>query len=91
MDYFFKPSFVNIFKKLDPLRKKQIIEAIEALKVVLGSKQSIEGLGLKRLSKDLWEMRSSLKDRIAFNFKNDVITFVVVGNHDDIQKYLKNN
>lgn len=89
MIFLFKPSFSRLFKKLDLSKQKQALEAIEALKTVLGSNTKLEGLGLKRLSRDLWEIRSSLKDRILFTFKKDIITFILIGNHDDIAKYLK--
>ena len=89
MNYYFKPSFTRLFKKLDPAKQVRALEAIEALKTVLETRISLGSLGLKRLSKDLWEVRSSLKDRILFTFKRDTVTFVMIGNHDDIAKYLK--
>ncbi|OGC15879.1 hypothetical protein A3J90_04740 [candidate division WOR-1 bacterium RIFOXYC2_FULL_37_10] len=90
MIYFFKPSFKRLFKKLQALKRDQVLEAIEALKIVLESKKSIEGLGLKLLSNNIWEIRSSLKDRIIFTFDDEIITFVLVGNHDEVKRYLKN-
>jgi len=90
MKYLFKPSFTRLFKKLERVKREQVLAAVEALKIVLEAAQKPEGLGLKRLSKNLWEIRSSLKDRILFAFKKDTITFVLVGSHDDIVKYLKN-
>ena len=90
MNYFFKPSFLRSFKKLKSFKQQQAIEAMDALKTVLEAAQPLKGLGLRRLSKNLWEVRSSLKDRILFVFEKDVVTFVLVGSHDDIAKYLKN-
>jgi len=91
LNYFFKPSFTRCFKKLDQIKQKQAIEAIEALKTVLDSGVKPEGLGLKRVSNMLWEIRSSLKDRILFTFKKDIVTFVLIGNHDEVTRYLKND
>jgi mRNA-degrading endonuclease RelE of RelBE toxin-antitoxin system len=89
LNYYFKPSFSRLFKKLDPLKQKPALEAIEALKTLLESNVRLEGLGLKRLGEDLWEIRTSLKDRILFTFKKDTVTFVMIGNHDDVVRYLK--
>jgi len=89
LNYFFKPSFSRCFKKLERVKQKQAIEAIKALKTVLESGIKLEGLGLKRISNELWEIRSSLKDRILFTFKKEVVTFVLIGNHDDVKRYLK--
>ena len=92
MNFHFKSSFTRLFKKLDTLKQKQALEAIEALKTVLDSGLKLEGLGLKRLgSNDIWEIRTSLKDRIVFSFKQDNITFILVGNHEDVRNYLKDH
>ena len=71
------------------MKQKQALDAIEALKTVLESGLKLEGLGLKRLGSDAWEIRTSLKDRIVFTFKHDYITFILVGDHDDVRNYLK--
>ena len=89
LNYLFKASFTRQFKKLESRKKKQIIEAIESLKTLFGSGQNPEGLGLKRLSSNIWEIRSTLKDRILFTYENEAIVFVLVGNHDEISRYLK--
>ncbi|OGC23656.1 hypothetical protein A2291_04055 [candidate division WOR-1 bacterium RIFOXYB2_FULL_42_35] len=89
MKYYFKSSFQRHFKRLEGIQQKQVVEAIEALKSVFEAGYRPEGLGFKRLAQKLWEIRSSLKQRIVFSFENDVITFVIVGNHDDVVKFLK--
>ena len=89
MNFHFKSSFARLFKKLDALKQKQALEAMEALKTVLESGLKLEGLGLKRLGSDAWEIRTSLKDRIVFTFKHDNITFILVGDHEDVRNYLK--
>lgn len=47
------------------------------------------GLGLKKLRPPLWEIRSSLQDRILFAWKKDLVTFLVAGDHQDIKRFLK--
>lgn len=82
-------SFKRSFKKLPNDRQEQVIGAIQSLRRFYDLKIKPEGLGLKRLREDVWEIRSSLKDRILFSFVGDAITFLIVGNHDDIRRYLK--
>ncbi|MFH1386982.1 MAG: hypothetical protein ABIH50_04900 [bacterium] len=89
MKYYFKPSFSRHFKKLSTNKQTEVLTAIEALKTVLPSGLPLGGLGLKQLNKNLWEIRSTLKDRIIFTYAGDTVTFINVGNHDDIRKYLK--
>jgi hypothetical protein len=47
------------------------------------------GIGLKRLRDDFWEIRDGLANRILFRWKNDLIEFVLAGNHDSIRGFLK--
>jgi antitoxin component of MazEF toxin-antitoxin module len=89
MKFYSSPSFLRCFKKLDSLRKQKVREAIKDLIELYNTGLNPKGLGFKRLRKNLWEIRSSLKDRILFTISDEVITFVVVGNHDEIRRYLK--
>ena len=83
-------SFKRTFNKLPIDRKERVIDAVQALMKFYESGIKSEGLGLKRLRDDVWEVRSSLKDRILFSFFKAVILFLIIGNHDDIRRYLKN-
>jgi len=89
MKFYSSPSFLRCFNKLDSLRKQKVSEAIKALIELYNTGLNPKGLGFKRLRKNLWEIRSSLTDRLLFTISDEVITFVVVGNHDEIRRYLK--
>ncbi|MBI5701786.1 hypothetical protein HZC34_08115 [Candidatus Saganbacteria bacterium] len=90
MRYDFKPSFVRCFKKLPPQKQDAASETIEKLKIFYETREIAIGLGLKNLKKDYWEIRASLKDRILFKLIGNAVYFVLVGNHDEIKKFLKN-
>lgn len=90
MKYERKNSFKRIFRKLSFQKQEQILEAIQALMDYYESGIKTEGLGLKYLRDEVWEIRSSLKDRILFSLSGDIVTFLIVGNHDDIRRYLRN-
>jgi mRNA-degrading endonuclease RelE of RelBE toxin-antitoxin system len=90
LNYFFKHSFSRFFKKLDRPKQIQALAAIEALKTVLESDIKMGGLGFKQLRKNLWEIRISLKDRILFEFEKETIVFIMIGNHDEVKRFLKN-
>ena len=74
----------------DQKRLKAIHEAVSQLLECFekGARPPI-GLGLKKLEPPVWEIRSSLHDRILFGWSRDVVTFLVVGNHTDIKRFLK--
>lgn len=49
------------------------------------------GMGLKRLRDDFWEVRRGLDSGILFRWKDDLIEFVLAGDHDSIRDFLKNS
>jgi len=85
-----KNSFKRTFKKLQFEKQEKALDAIQALIGFYESGGKTEGLGLKHLREDIWEIRSSLKDRILLSFSNDSITFLIVGNHNEIKNFIKN-
>jgi hypothetical protein len=48
------------------------------------------GIGLKRLKDDFWEVRQGVRNRILFRWRQDLIEFVLAGDHDSIKDFLKN-
>ena len=56
---------------------------------LLGQSQLPSGFGFKRLRGALWEFRAGLADRVLFDLESGSVTFVLVGNHDEIHRYLK--
>ena len=48
-----------------------------------------QGIGLKRLRQNYWEIRKGLKTRILFQWEKDTVKFILAGNHDDVRRFLK--
>jgi len=87
--YEFKTSFDRRFKKFSPPRQQKVYQAIDTLmKYIDGEAEPPIGLGLKNWHADYWEIRAGIKDRILFEF-TDQITFLFVGNHDEIKKFMR--
>ena len=91
MRFEFKPSFERSLKALPPLQKEDVKDAAEKLIDVLSQdRQLYQGLGLKRLRSDFWEVRKGIRARILFRWQGDLVEFVLAGNHDDVKRFLKN-
>ena len=90
MKFYSTPSFTRYFGKLDPQQKANVKEAINKLINAYTFEPLPAGLGLKKLRQNLWEIRVSLGGRILFSILGDKVSFILVGSHDDIRKYLKN-
>ena len=82
-------SYDRSFKKLTSLQQENAIKAIDTLIELIKTGKKPQGLGLKKVRSDYWEMRLSVKNRIIFEFKGDVINFTFVGAHNEVKKFLK--
>ena len=86
----FKPSFDKSFRKLHSSDQDKVDSAVERFLSGLEKNQIPQGLGLKRLQDDQWEVRVDLSLRICFRMQKNLIEFALVGTHDSIKKFLKN-
>jgi len=85
----FKTSFDRCFKKLSPPRQQKVYQSIDVLIKHLDGEAALSpGLGLKNWHGDYWEIRAGIKDRVLFEF-TDQIVFLFVGNHNQIRKFMK--
>ena len=91
MRFEFKPSFDRSVKALHGEEKEEIKSvARRAIDILSQDRPMHQGIGLKRLRGDFWEIRKSLKARILFRWQGDLVEFVLAGDHNDIQRFLKN-
>ncbi len=82
-------SYDRLFKKLTSPQQENAIKAIDALIEFIKTGKKPQGLGLKKVRSDYWEIRLSVKNRIIFEFKSDIINFTFVGSHNEVKKFLK--
>jgi len=90
MRYEFKKTFDKSSKRFSKdewqVIKKVVFDTIDFL---ASGKPPSQGYGLKHLRWDLWEVRVNIKYRIIFKFTDDLVQFIIVGNHEDILRFLK--
>jgi hypothetical protein len=92
MRFEFKPSFDKSVKCFYGEEKSRIKLTINKLIDILSHNTNIsQGLGLKRLKDNYWEVREGLKVRILFRWSGDLVEFVLAGDHNDVKRYLKNS
>ncbi len=82
-------SYDRSFKKLRSNTQKRIAKAISQFIDFILTGQKPEGLGLKKLHKDYWEIRVGLSIRILFELKSNLVTFILVGDHNQIKRFLR--
>jgi len=88
----FLKSFDKSIKNLTKNDKKKIFDACQSL-IDLIEQEAIgyRGLGLKHLQVNFWEIRVGIKIRVIFRWKKDNLQFILVGSHDNIKNFLKEN
>lgn len=82
-------SYDRSFKKLDRSIQEKAISAIDSLLEFIQTRQKPEGLGLKKVYKNYWEIRLDIKNRIIFELIADTINIVFVGDHNAVKTFLK--
>ena len=89
MRYFRSAAFKRAYQSLDSSRRKRVDKALEQLEVLYAESQRPFGLGLKSLKPGIWEIRAGLGDRILFRRMGDLVELLIVGNHGEILRLLK--
>lgn len=89
MRYSRATAFDRTCRALEASQRAIVEQAIAQLVHALDTGRHTEGLGLKKLQYGFWEIRAGLSIRILCTWKSDLVTFVLVGTHDEIQRYLK--
>jgi hypothetical protein len=89
MRYFRTQAFERGFRALPRNRQERVMQAMERLNRLFVHGERPEGLGLKQLRHGIWEVRAGLADRLLFQREEDEIQFLLVGDHNDIKRRLK--
>jgi mRNA-degrading endonuclease RelE of RelBE toxin-antitoxin system len=83
------PSFDRCVKKLGPQAQKRLKVALEKFNEFIVSGNPFKGLGFKKINHDKFEFRVDIHLRVVIKVDRDICYLVLVGNHDDIRKYLR--
>lgn len=83
------PSFERSVKKLTPQDKMNLAEGLEAFNLFLLSGELSSGFGFKKINHDKYEFRVDIRLRVVVKAEGEYYYLVLVGNHDQIKKYLR--
>lgn len=93
MNFRYKDSYLKKFDRFSPQDKELIIECDKQIRGYYTSQSAPYGVRIKKLysqGKDkIFEARVSNKIRIVWVEAEDVVIFVLLGNHDDIRNFIK--
>ena len=89
MKFEYLNSYNRSFKKLPHNIQENVSKAISQFIDFILTSQKPKGLGLKKLYKYYWEIRVGLSIRILFELKGNLVTFILVGDHNQIKQFLR--
>ena len=85
----FKARFRRAFRRLSPDEQGAVDTAIRQFADFLLTGALPAGLGLKKLGGRTYEFRAGLRLRIVYQDEGEVLLFVLVGNHEDVRRFLR--
>ena len=90
MRFVYKRSFLKTLDEADAFLKRLILQTDKDIKDYLETGKASYGLRVKRIGKRSFEGRVSDKVRIVWVREKDLVSFVLVGNHQEVRSYLRN-
>jgi len=89
VEYRTSRGFERILRRLNPPERMEVQRHVDALVRAFEVDTFPVGLGLKKLGNSLWEFRINLSLRILFQWEKQFITFLFIGNHNEVQQFIK--
>ena len=94
MIYRYKARFTKAFRHHDSHNRQRITETVEQIQGFFETRQAPEGLGLTKLfSRErlgaVFEVRATLALRILFAVQQETVTFLMLGNHDEVRQFIR--
>lgn len=84
------PSFERSIKRLTSQERLRLSKSLEAFNTFLITGQIPYGFRFKKINGDKYEFRVDLKLRVIVKEEKDIFYLVLVGDHDEIRRYLRN-
>jgi mRNA-degrading endonuclease YafQ of YafQ-DinJ toxin-antitoxin module len=90
----YKARFEKTFRRLSANDQRYVMGTVEQIDQFFATRQAPEGLGLKKLFHSdimgaVCEARVTLALRVLFSVQQDVLTFHMVGDHDDVRRFIR--
>ena len=83
-------SFVRSLRRRTDDELKSVATSMQSAAATFGRPHLHTGTDIRRLGRSHFECRVDVHLRLVFKRERDALVFVLAGNHDDVQAYLKN-
>jgi hypothetical protein len=89
MRFYYKQAYLKAFDKLPHLEQALALKTDRLIKGYLSTSKASLGLRVKQLRGDIFEGRINDRLRIVWVKDRDEITFALLGNHEEVRRFLK--
>jgi hypothetical protein len=89
LQFSFASSFDRSLKGLRPREKVGIQRQVDSFMLAMDVRKIPTGFGIKKMGGKLWEFRTDLAIRVLFGWEKSTIIFLFVGNHNEVQQFLR--
>ncbi len=86
----FSSRFRSGARALPAERQQQVEQSVTLLAEAIGKPHLHSGLGIRRLKGGYFEFRAGRDTRIVFKLEGSTASLLLVGDHDDVRRFLKN-
>jgi len=83
------PDLLQQLRGFDKDQRRQIGELIEKVRISFGQPHLHGGTGLRDLRSGVYECRLNLRQRLVFTLKPGSLYFHFMGNHNEVNRFLK--
>ena len=83
------PAFERSLRKYSDAEIESIRGSIGHLPDAFGNPHRHAGVGIRKLRKNVYEVRAGLKIRVLFAVDESDLVLLLAGSHDDIAKWIK--
>lgn len=87
---FLNPRFHTGLNKLSDAEVERVEAALRVIPDCFGRPHVHSGISIRRLRKNVFECRAGLKLRLLFRENKGRLEFFLVGDHDEVQAWLRN-
>ena len=84
------PRFDKSFRKLTAIEQDEVRVVLGQLLQSFGNPHRHAGIGIRKLIKNKYECRAGLRLRVLFSVEANDIFLRLVGDHNEIRNWLKN-
>lgn len=90
MRFIYKRSYLRAFDDAEFPLQRLIVQTDKEIKDYLETGRASFGLRIKKIGRSIFEGRVSDKVRIVWVREKELVSFMIVGNHTEVQSFLRN-